>query len=129
MKAEDHSIIKIDVSDGREIMVTFDASNSHFEYMDVTRHWSPNSQKYAGGDALITFLSSDWALQEIVFYEEHWLAGGRVVTVYYFELKRNGEELIMPVLVNPYVNRMVISLPLQLKPLAERDLVQVRKAS
>jgi hypothetical protein len=107
-------------------MVTFDATNSHFEYMDVTCHWSADSQKYAGGDALITFLHNGWKMDETVFFEEYWHAGGRLVMIYYFELERDGETLSMPVLGNPFVNRMVKSLPVQLIPFGEREM---RKAT
>ena len=100
-------------------MVTFDATNSHFEYMDVTCHWSADSQKYAGGDALVTFLHDGWEMAETVFYEEYWHAGGRLVMIYYFEIERDGETLSVPVLGNPFVNRMVNSLPLQLLPVSE----------
>lgn len=102
-------------------MVTFDATNSHFEYMDVTCHWSAASQKYAGGDALITFLHDGWEMAETVFYEEYWHAGGRLVMIYYFELERGNEKLSIPVLGNPFVHRMVHSLPIQLLAVGERE--------
>jgi hypothetical protein len=102
-------------------MATFDATNSHFEYMDVTCHWSAASQKYAGGDALITFLHDGWEMSETVFCEEYWHAGGRLVVIYYFELEREGETLAIPVLGNPFVHRMVNSLPVHLMPVGERE--------
>ena len=59
-------------------MVTFDASNSHFEYMNVLRHWSPSSEKYAGGDAVVTLLTcEDWKIGETIFYEQYWCAAAR----------------------------------------------------
>jgi hypothetical protein len=102
-------------------MVSFDASNSHFQYMDVVRHWSPISQKYAGGDALITLLNEGWLLNETVFYEEYWHAGSRLVMIYHVTLVReNGEEMPVPVLSNPYVHRLMTMLPVQVRPLAQR---------
>ncbi len=101
-------------------MVSFDASNSHFQYMDVVCHWSPTSQKYAGGDALITLLNEGWLLNETVFYEEYWHAGSRLVVIYYLTMVRDGEEMEVPVLSNPYVHRMMITLPVQVRPLAQR---------
>jgi hypothetical protein len=98
-------------------MVTFDASNSHFEYMDVVCHWSPISQKYAGGDAINTLLNDGWRIQETVFFEEFWHAGSRPVTIFHFKLVRDDETLHVPVLSNPYVRRLVESLPLQVRPL------------
>src|SRR5262245_9637746 len=108
-------------------MVTFDATNSHFEYMDVTCHWSANSQKYAGGDALVTFLYNGWDMVETVFYEEYWHAGGRLVMIYYFDLEQDGETVHVPVLGNPFVHRMVNNLPLQLLPISEREAHLQRK--
>ena len=99
-------------------MVTFDASNSHFEYMDVVRHWSPASQKYAGGDAINTLVNEGWRINETVFFEEFWHAGSRPVTIYHFELVRGDETLHVPVLSNPYIRRLVESLPVQVRPLA-----------
>jgi hypothetical protein len=101
-------------------MVSFDASNSHFQYMDVVRHWSPISEKYAGGDALITLLNEGWLLNEIVFYEEFWHAGSRLVVIYHVTLVRDDEEMQVPVLSNPYVHRMMMSLPVQVRPINQR---------
>jgi hypothetical protein len=107
-------------------MVTLDASNSHFEYMDVVRHWSPTSQKYAGGDAIITLINEGWKIGETVFYEEYWYAGARLVGVYHLQLERNGERLHVPVLSNPYVRRMLKRLPVQIRPMASRHSYQPR---
>ena len=35
-------------------------SNYHVQYLDVTKHWDPDSENYAGGDALVTALSRGW---------------------------------------------------------------------
>jgi hypothetical protein len=110
-------------------MVTFDASNFHFEYMDVVRHWSPKSQRYAGGDALITLMAEGWNLKETVFYEEYWHAGSRPVTIYHVEMARNHETMQVPVFGNPYVRRMMHSPMFQLLPWSERSKVRVRQQS
>jgi len=98
-------------------MVVFDSRNSHFEYIDVTRHWCPRSERYAGGDALITFLSDGWAMSDQVYREEHWNSG-RVVNVYYFELKRDDETIMMAVIANPFVDRLVDESELRVMPMA-----------
>ncbi len=102
-------------------MVSFDASNSHFQYMDVVRHWSPISEKYAGGDALVTLFTEGWQLHETVFYEEYWHAGSRPVTIYHLEMVRDDEKMNVPVISNPYVDRMMDTLPVQVRPLKERQ--------
>lgn len=107
-------------------MVTFDASNSHFEYMDVVRHWSPISQKYAGGDAVLTLMSTGWKIDETVFYEEYWHAGSRPVTIYHMEMVRDDEHMAVPVFVNPYIRRIVRDSGMQLRPLTERRATRQR---
>lgn len=102
-------------------MVTFDASNSHFEYMDVVRHWSPVSQKYAGGDAVITLLNEGWRVNEVVFHEEYWHAGSRPVTIYHLDMVRGDEQMHVPVLSNPYVRRMIENLPVHVHPWNQRQ--------
>lgn len=102
-------------------MVSFDASNSHFQYMDVVRHWSPISEKYAGGDALITLFNAGWHLSETVFFEEFWHAGSRPVTIYHLVMVRGDESMNVPVISNPYVDRMMDVLPVQVRPLKERQ--------
>lgn len=97
-------------------MVAFDASNAHFDYMDVVRHWSPLSEHYAGGDALLTLLNDGWEISETVFYEEIWHAGSRLVLVYHMDLVRDDALMRVPVLSNPYIRRLVASLPLQIRP-------------
>lgn len=108
-------------------MVTFDSANSHFEYMDVVRYWSPTSQSYAGGDALVTLLCQGWAIAETVFHEEYWHAGSRPVTIYHMELSRGEAIMNVPVFANPYVRRMVASTLFQLRPLAETTEVREQR--
>jgi hypothetical protein len=108
-------------------MIAYDASNSHFDYLDIIRHFSPISEKYAGGDALMTFLLDGWNLIDAVFYEEYWHSGVRMVVIYHFQLEREGEKLDMPVFSNPYVSRLVQNLPLPVVPVAEREKFYQRK--
>lgn len=84
-----------------------DDKNFHVQYLDVTsQYWSPQSAQFAGGDHLLTALTNGW---DIVSYEEkqHWYAGSRCVTVYHFTLARNNEQMLMPVINNPYIERFL----------------------
>lgn len=101
-------------------MVTFDALNAHFDYLDLSRHWCIRSEKYAGGDALITRLNEGWQIRDDVYEETFWHAGSRLVTIYHFELEFKGEVETMPVLANPYVHRLVQKLPLRVLPIEQR---------
>ncbi|MBI5667563.1 MAG: hypothetical protein HZC41_06105 [Chloroflexi bacterium] len=95
--------------------------NWHYAYMDMIRHWHPESEKYTGGDALFTALENGWQLHQEVEFEEYWLAGVRSVLVYRFKLTRNGETMVMPVIRNPYVNRIVREMPATLVPAEAHD--------
>ena len=88
-------------------MATRFSNSYHDEYLDVTQHWSEKSEPYAGGDALVTLLSRGWKLKKEVNVEERYFAGLRSVSVYHLNLERNGETMHLPVLRNPYVNRIL----------------------
>ncbi len=93
-------------------------SESVFSYPDVRRHWSASSEKYAGGDALLTKLSQGWATAGTVYTEMHRLSSARSVTVFIFELQRGQERLIMPVIANPCVDQLIRHRALMVKPVA-----------
>ncbi len=101
-------------------MVAFDALNAHVEYPDVVRHWSPISEKYAGGDQLITLLNQGWQIKETIFCETYWHAGSRPVEIYHMDLVRDHETLAVPVLTNPYVRRIVGTLPFHIRDIDEQ---------
>jgi hypothetical protein len=101
-------------------------ANYHVSYPDVYRHWSSQCEQYAGGDALLTLLRSDWEISGALYYEEHWLAGMRLVTVYHVLLTRGEETMSIPVISNPFVRRMIRLENLPVRPLAER---QTRRAA
>lgn len=101
-------------------MVTFDSANAHFDYPDVTRHWSPQAGQLAGGDALVTLFGQGWRLAGEVFHEEHWLSGSRPVTIYHMTLKRGEETLRLPVFANPFVRSLLRRNELESRPLSER---------
>lgn len=83
------------------------SSNYHMDYFDVAQHWHPDSEKYAGGDALVTLLSNGWEIQREVGVEDRFFAGLRSVSVYHLTLKRGDEVMRMPVIRNPYINRII----------------------
>ncbi|MGQ9889854.1 MAG: hypothetical protein ACUVSX_15420 [Aggregatilineales bacterium] len=97
-------------------MVVLDSSNAHFSYMDVVSHWCPRSQRFTGGDALLTYLDEGWEIKPEAFYEEFGQTGGRRVTVYYFELRRGEETARMPVISNPFVEHLIHALDLKMCP-------------
>lgn len=92
--------------------------NYHVQYLDVTHHWSPRSEAFAGGDALLTALQRGWEVANTVEEEKYWHADVRAVSVYRFTLRRGDQEIIMPVIENPYVTRMLFMEPFDV---VERD--------
>jgi len=77
------------------------------------RHWCSCSEHYAGGDILLNALVDGWLPERWVPYDEHWLGQRRRVVVYHFELTRAGEHLTMCVQGNPFVERIICELELQ----------------
>lgn len=100
------------------------SNNSHFNYLEVHRHWSPESEHFAGGDCLVTALNDGWGFNDDIYVEEFWHAGMRHVVVYHFELTRGTEAITMPVICNPYIDRVVSQLELNLHPLDEKTEVR-----
>jgi hypothetical protein len=98
----------------------------HVEYMDVTRHWHSQSEKYAGADCLLTALSDGWEADETVYVENIGYLGQRTVPVYHFELTKEGDTCDMAVIDNPYIWRLVQRGGFEVRPLSERNAQQSR---
>ncbi len=78
------------------------------DFIDTYRHWHPQSEPYAGGDALATALFMGWKSKNIVLLEHHWLGGSRRINIYHFELLHGDQSVAMPVISNPYVERLIV---------------------
>ncbi len=109
-------------------MATKGSSDFHVDYMDVTQHWHPHSQQYAGGDHLLTALYRGWQMDEVIFREEHWFAGMRHVVVYYFELTRDDDAMTMPVISTPFVTRLIRNSEVQVLAIEESKRRRERAA-
>jgi len=83
-----------------------DNKNYHVQYLDVTsQYWNPK-EGYAGGDHLLTALQAGWEITRCT-KRLVWYAGSRCVSVYHFTMSRRGEQMTMPVVNNPYVDRFI----------------------
>ena len=82
-------------------------ANYHVQYLDVIKHWHPSSERFTGGDALLTALYNGWEMAGEIVRQDHWYAGMRCVTVYQITLERNGDNRTMRVIHNPYVSRLI----------------------
>lgn len=91
-------------------MLPFHVQTSHEKYTEAPSHWHSRSQKFAGGDQLLTAIRLGWQIAEqTIFAEQHWLSGTRPITVYNIVLSRADETIIMPVIANPYVERFIVT--------------------
>ncbi len=79
-------------------------------HIDVSRHWCPRSQSYAGVDALLSYLESGWKIQGDISTDHHQFGEARRVTVYYFILTKMDKRITMPVLHNPVLDRLLTRL-------------------
>jgi hypothetical protein len=71
------------------------------------RHWCPESETYAGGDQLATLLFMGWHIREIICQEKLPYLEKCAGRFYHIVLTRAEETLLLPVLANPYVERIV----------------------
>lgn len=84
-------------------------TNYHMQYSDVTsQYWHPNSERFAGGDNLLTALESGWMIDKCV-RRQHSYAGSRSVTFYEFFLVQADKQMVMPVIENPYISRFLVN--------------------
>lgn len=79
----------------------------NLEDKDIYRHWSPKSQKFVGGDTLLTALESGWEITGSVLLQEYACISNRCTYVYHLELQREWETISIKVIENPCVMRML----------------------
>ncbi len=84
------------------------------QYPDISQHWSFSSERYAGGDNLLTAIARGWAIDPQVVLRRHWFAGMRCIEIYHFTIRRADVVADMAVLGNPYVTRFLTSHPYEL---------------
>lgn len=110
-------------------MANIKSSDFHADYSEMHRHWDPRSERYAGGDALITAISTGWQLMEPIFEQEYWHSGMRRISVYHTTLERDGVRIVMPVLANPFIRRGLRGRVLDVRPYKEfRKDVSMRES-
>jgi hypothetical protein len=94
------------------------------ETADFIRHWCPRSQRYAGCDALMTFLDNDWQIEGDINFDEYWHGGARRVLIYSFNLLRDGELVVMRVIDNPALGRLLREMELHHRLIPKRASTQ-----
>jgi len=101
--------------------------NFHASYPDIKRYWSSQSQRYAGGDNLLTALQRDWKIINEIYEEHFWHGGSRLVTVYHIELSKNDYTVFMPVITTPFVRRIIRGIGCKPLPIEERPAQPVSR--
>ncbi len=86
----------------------FELSNFYPSPFDLTCHWCPLSQPYAGVDALLRYLDGGWKAQGDIAFDEHWFGDSRRILVYRFVLTKQNSSVTMQVLWNPVLERLLI---------------------
>ncbi len=100
----------------REAVATTKAplASVNLEDKGIYRHWSPGSQKFVGGDTLLTALESGWEIAGSVLRQEYSCVSNRCTYVYHLELQREREIISMKVIENPWVMRMLRQLKVEI---------------
>jgi hypothetical protein len=88
-------------------MTIYNPEGTHERYTMTDRHYCPYSESYTGADSLLTAQRNGWRLVGLAYREDILLRGSRHTAVYYFKLQRGSEQMVMPILSNPFVMRMV----------------------
>lgn len=96
------------------------------EDVDIYRHWDSKSEKFAGGDALATMLLLGWEFNPLVLVDTYWHFGTRQVHVFHFELLRGDEAMSMPVLGNPYIDRLIATNNLRVEEVDRSEKLHIK---
>jgi hypothetical protein len=96
------------------------------EDIGIYRHWHGQSEKFAGGDCLATAIFLGWHFNPVVLVDTYWHFGTRQVHVYHFELLRDNDTMSMPVLGNPYVDRMIAEHRLSAVPVDRSEKLRIK---
>jgi hypothetical protein len=97
-------------------MPVYNPHGSHRSYTETDRHFAPHSETYTGADSLITAQQQGWSLINIAYEQEIEMHGGRSTSLYYFKLLRGSEKMVMPIVANPFIERMLIRLKILVRP-------------
>ncbi len=96
--------------------------NLYMQHQDITsQHWSYSSERFAGGDNLLTAIARGWSIDRKVVLRRHWFAGMRCIEIFHFTIRRDDVVADMAVVGNPYVYRYLATEP--------HDLVEAEDAA
>lgn len=88
---------------------------THDKFTEQHQYWCPQSEEYAAGSQLLTALRCGWTLTERrVVMREFWKSGVRPLKIYEFTLTKDHHFMVMPVLSNPYIERLIAQNKIQI---------------
>jgi len=94
---------------------------THEHYTRTHRHWCPRSEAYTGADSLLSAQRQGWRLLGLAYQEKVMLGAGRYTNLYHFKLAREGEVVLMPVINNPFVQRLLKTHNIAIVPIIEAE--------
>ena len=92
---------------------------THEFYTSTDRHWHAGSEAYTGGDSLITAMRNGWQLLNLAYEQSVEVRGGRSVAVLHFQLVQGSDRIVMPILTNPFVERLLIDRKIMVRSMRE----------
>lgn len=97
-------------------------------YSDIPRHWCPYSERYTGCDSLLSAIDQGWHLEDTAFIQHHW-SNKRMIPIYYFYLRKDGQISKMRIIENPYVAKILRTYNIKVRPrqIIMRDIPAPRK--
>jgi hypothetical protein len=117
-------IFKSVLKQGSRIMPYYASDAIGIEDIITYRHWNAESEHFTGGDSLATALYLGWTMPETVEMSAYWYAGTRRVAVYHITLERGEEHVTMPVIGNPFIERLLSERHCRVVALGERQPVE-----
>jgi hypothetical protein len=94
-----------------KVLNTYEFSSSDSQQY---RYWSA-TQPYASGDQLARYLQAGWGIGQIVEVEQRWFGEARFITIYRVQLFRDGRQVAMRVMGNPFIRSLLRDPGLSLK--------------
>jgi len=82
-------------------------------------HWNPKSERFASASHLASAVLQNWMVNSLVIDRTFSFSGGRITHVYYFELRRDGEYMTMPVVQSPALAKLIENKPFEVIPYRE----------
>jgi hypothetical protein len=101
---------------------------NHEHYTRYKRHFCPKTERYTGADSLITAQRLGWTLMhQVVYREDILLRGSRFRTIYYFRLQRGKEQMMMPIISNPFVLQLIHRQNLRIMPHSRAGAIELEE--